>query len=118
MNRAAVSTAAAILVPAVLFGAYALNSNLINPGQWTTWIAFIAALVSAFGWLAAALGRGEGAEAVGRTAFRIQWGAMLAGTTFLWWILFSHQFTYQYVHDYSSKTMPSHFVFAAFWGGQ
>ncbi|MFN8588773.1 MAG: cytochrome c biogenesis protein CcsA [Candidatus Eisenbacteria bacterium] len=118
MNRAVLTTAAAILVPSVLLGGYLLSTHAINPGQWLTWIAFIAALVSAFGWLAAALGRGEGAEAAARTAFRIQWGALLGGTVFLWWILFSHQFTYQYVHDYSSKNMPSHFVFAAFWGGQ
>ena len=118
MSRAAISTAAAILVPALLAGVYLLNTNAINPGQWLCWIAFIASLVTGFGWLMAGLGRGQQAEDSARMAFKIQWGALLASTGFLWWILFSHQFTYQYVHDYSSKSMPSHFVFAAFWGGQ
>jgi cytochrome c-type biogenesis protein CcmF len=41
-----------------------------------------------------------------------------AARPFLWWILFSHQFQYQYVHDYSSRDMPGKYVYAAFWGGQ
>ena len=97
---------------------YALNAHLINPGQWLTWIAFIAALVSGFGWLAASLGRGEGArgrrphgvpDPVGRDAARHRVPLVdplqppvhvpVRATT-------------------RPKTMPSHFVFAAFWGGQ
>ena len=44
--------------------------------------------------------------------------ALLGGATFLWWILFHHQFQYQYVASYSSTAMPGYYVYAAFWGGQ
>jgi len=59
-----------------------------------------------------------GAESAARTSYWIQWGAFLASAAFLWWILFNHQYQYQYVHDYSSRAMPRHFVYSAFWGGQ
>src|SRR5207249_1164494 len=50
--------------------------------------------------------------------FRVQWLAYLGAAAFLWRILFQHQFHYQYVASYSSRAMPGHYVFAAFWGGQ
>src|SRR5205085_5084755 len=36
----------------------------------------------------------------------------------LWAVLFTHQFQYQYAASYSSRAMPGHYVYAAFWGGQ
>jgi cytochrome c-type biogenesis protein CcmF len=89
----------------------------LNLGQLFNWIGFLAAIVSALLWLAAIGGR-EGAERPARLAFRIQWLAYVAGAAFLWFILFTHQFRYQYVASYSSRSMPSHFIYAAFWGGQ
>ncbi|MBI3540211.1 MAG: cytochrome c biogenesis protein CcsA, partial [Candidatus Eisenbacteria bacterium] len=46
------------------------------------------------------------------------WGALAGATFFLWRILFNHEFQYQYVASYSSKAMPSQYVYAAFWVGQ
>ncbi len=89
----------------------------MNPGQLLTWIAFLASIVAGLGFLAAAGGR-DGAGRVARVAFRAQWAAYLAAAGFLWYILFTHQFHYQYVASYSSLSMPRHYVFAAFWGGQ
>ncbi|HET9328095.1 MAG TPA: cytochrome c-type biogenesis CcmF C-terminal domain-containing protein, partial [Candidatus Eisenbacteria bacterium] len=60
----------------------------------------------------------EQAWRIGRTAFAVQWAGLLASTAFLWYILFTHQFQYQYVASYSSSAMPGHYVYAAFWGGQ
>jgi len=89
----------------------------VNPGQLLTWAAFLAALVAGLAFLAAAGGR-DGAARVGRIAFRVQWLAYLAAAGFLWHILFTHQFRYQYVASYSSLSMPAHYIYAAFWGGQ
>ncbi len=36
----------------------------------------------------------------------------------LWWLLLNDQFQVEYVANYSSAAMPSHFKFTAFWGGQ
>ena len=100
------------VAPAALSAAGALN-----PGQAITWVAFLASLVAALGFLAATGGR-EGALPIARTAYRIQWFAYLAGAAYLWLILFAHDFRFQYVASYSSLAMPARYVYAAFWGGQ
>jgi len=89
----------------------------VNPGQIACWVAFLSSLVAGLGFLAAMGGREEALRPA-RIAYRVQWVALLAATAFLWFILFTHQFGYQYVASYSSRSMPSHYVFAAFWGGQ
>ena len=89
----------------------------MNFGQILDWIAFLAALVAGLAFMAAAGGR-ESAWRPARWAYRIQWLALAGATAFLWRILFTHQFQYQYVASYSSRSMPPHYVYAAFWGGQ
>ena len=89
----------------------------MNPGQLITWIAFLAAMAAGLAFLGAMLGRTEMVRA-GKIAFRVQWSAYLAAAAFLWYVLFTHQFQYQYVASYSSRSMPAHFIYAAFWGGQ
>ena len=117
MNRLGVQVSALILVPGLILGAALTSANVLNWGQVTCWIAFLAALVAGFGWFAALQGNTRAGE-VAAAAYRVQWLALLGGAVFLWWILFNHQFGYQYVHDYSSRDMPSYYVYAAFWGGQ
>ena len=89
----------------------------MNPGQWITWVSFLAALAAGIGFLGAMVGR-EGALRWAKIAYRTQWAALIAATAFLWYILFTHQFQYQYVASYSSRSMPAHYIYAAFWGGQ
>jgi cytochrome c-type biogenesis protein CcmF len=101
-----------LLIPAALGAA-----GLLNPGQVLLWIAFLGSIVAALGFLAASGGREE-ALVPARVAFTLQWVALLGGAVFLWRILFAHEFVYQYVASYSSKAMPAHYVYAAFWGGQ
>src|SRR5205823_652859 len=60
----------------------------------------------------------EEAAPVARAAFVIQWAGLLSAAVVLWHILFAHQFQYQYAASYSSLSMPAHYVYAAFWGGQ
>jgi len=89
----------------------------VNLGQAFTWVAFFASLAAGLAFLAAAGGR-SAAERPARIAFRVQWLAYVAAAGFLWYILFTHQFRYQYVASYSSSAMPHHYIYAAFWGGQ
>jgi cytochrome c-type biogenesis protein CcmF len=89
----------------------------VNPGQWITWVAFLASLTAGLGFLGATVGRGD-AWRYGKIAYRVQWASLVAATGFLWYILFTHQFQYEYVASYSSRSMPAHYIYAAFWGGQ
>lgn len=89
----------------------------MNPGQLLCWIAFLAGLAATLGWLAAGRGAGRGGRAAA-VAFRLQWLALAGAAAFLWTILARHDFSYVYVASYSSRAMPAHLVFAAFWGGQ
>src|SRR5205823_1911604 len=110
-------TALALIVPVLLVGGALALAGTLNWGQVACWLAFLAALTSGVAGLGVLAGR-DGAAPVARAAFRVQWLGLFGGALFLWWILFSHQFQYQYVHDYSSRDMPSYYVYAAFWGGQ
>lgn len=117
MNRTALTVTAALILPALILGGLLTATHVMNPGQVLCWLAFFASLTAGFSYLAVLQGR-KGAQPAAQAAFGVQWAAMLSGVLFLWWILFHHQFQYQYVHDYSSLAMPLHFVYAAFWGGQ
>jgi cytochrome c-type biogenesis protein CcmF len=117
MNRTELTTTLALVVPALLLGGGLVATGALNWGQLACWLAFLSSLVAGFSWFAMLLGR-PAAATVARSAFRVQWLGLLGGAAFLWWILFSHQFQYQYVHDYSSRDMPRYYVYAAFWGGQ
>jgi len=117
MSRGALTTTLALVVPILLLGGALTGTGALNWGQVASWLAFLSALTAGFAWFAVLLGR-DSASVIARAAFRVQWVGLLGGAVFLWWILFSHQFQYQYVHDYSSRDMPARYVYAAFWGGQ
>ena len=117
MKRTELTTALAILVPGAILGGVLTSTGVLNWGQVSCWLAFLSALVAGFAWLGMLAGHDRAAP-VARGAFKAQWVALVGGAVSLWWILFNHQFQYQYVHDYSSRDMPSYYVYAAFWGGQ
>ncbi len=115
-SRSVVPSVGLLVALAVIPGAL-LAAGVLNLGQALTWVAFLASLVAALAFLAASGGR-ERALALAGVAFRIQWLAYVGAAVALWWILFHHRFEYQYVASYSSRSMPPHYVYAAFWGGQ
>ncbi len=116
-DRTELGTGVALVLPALVLGMVLVQTHTLNWGQVSCWLAFLAALTAGLGWLAALGGQERGAV-IARGAFRVQLLALVGGAVFLWYILFNHQFQYQYVHDYSSLDMPRHYVYAAFWGGQ
>ena len=89
----------------------------MNLGQILSWVAFAASLAASLSFMAAMGGR-ENAWRPARIAYRIQWVSLAGATAFLWYLLFTHQFRYQYVASYSSRAMPGPYLYAAFWGGQ
>ena len=117
MTARPVTLGLAAAVPILLIPAALAASGVLNLGQSLTWVAFLASLVSALCFLAAT-GGNAAALVPARLAFRLQWVALIGAAVFLWHILFTHQFQYQYVASYSSRSMPPHYVYAAFWGGQ
>jgi len=89
----------------------------MNAGQLFLWIAFLSSLTAALAFMAAMGGR-TAAERPAIWAFRLQWAGLLAATITLWNRLFAHDFRYEYVATYSSRSQEWYYVYAAFWGGQ
>src|SRR5439155_1152364 len=48
----------------------------------------------------------------------VQWLALAAAVATLWRRLFSHNFRYEYVATYTSRSMELRYVLAGLWGGQ
>jgi cytochrome c-type biogenesis protein CcmF len=104
-------------LPVALASVALMATGALNLGQVLTWIGFGAALVGALAYLAVMGGR-TSVAGVARTAMHVQWLALAASAVLLWRLIFTHDFTYQYVASYSSRAMPPHYLYAAFWGGQ
>ena len=101
----------------VIVPLFLMAGGTLNPGQALNWISFLASLTAGLLFLAAVGGR-ENAWGPAKFAYRLQWLSYLAAAVWLWHILFTHQFKYQYVASYSSMSMPAQYIYAAFWGGQ
>lgn len=94
-----------------------MHGDPVNFGIVGTWVTFLATLSAA----ACFLLWGQGREAFARPA-KALYGVQVAGlVTLAGWLLYlfsTHQYQYAYVANYSSRSMPAKYVFAAFWGGQ
>jgi cytochrome c-type biogenesis protein CcmF len=112
-----VTLSLAAALPALLIPAALGAAGVVNPGQTLVWIAFLSAVISALCWLAATTGH-ESARSPARLTFVLHWAALVGAAVYLWHILFTHHFQYQYVASYSSLSMPARYIYAAFWGGQ
>jgi cytochrome c-type biogenesis protein CcmF len=117
MNARSLTSSLALIAGVAIVPLALAAAGVVNPGQALNWISFLAALVAGISFLAASGGR-ESAWGAAKTAYRLQWFAYLAAAGYLWHILFTHQFRYQYVASYSSHSMPPQYIYAAFWGGQ
>jgi cytochrome c-type biogenesis protein CcmF len=87
-------------------------------GQFCLWLALFTAL---WGAGAAFLGRPDARPDLARTAIRSTYGlaaALFVAALCLWKGLFAHDFNIEYVAQYTSRNLPTSYVFAAFWAGQ
>ena len=86
-------------------------------GQFCLWLALFTAL---WGAGAAFFGRPDRPD-LARTAIRSTYGlaaALFVAALCLWKGLFAHDFNIEYVAQYTSRNLPTSYVFAAFWAGQ
>jgi len=87
-------------------------------GQFCLWLALFTALWGAW---AAFFGRPESRPDMARTATRSTYGlaaALAVAALCLWKGLFAHDFNIEYVAQYTSRNLPTSYIFAAFWAGQ
>jgi len=54
----------------------------------------------------------------GRIAYHATAMLVIIAAVFLWRILLTHSYEYEYVFSYSSNDLPLGFLFSTFWGGQ
>src|SRR3954447_3227236 len=87
-------------------------------GQFALWAAFLLGLwciVLSFS------GRWQGRPDLSATIVRSVYaicGCLLVASVSLWKGLISHDFNMEYVWAYTSSTLPSAYIFSAFWAGQ
>jgi cytochrome c-type biogenesis protein CcmF len=54
----------------------------------------------------------------GRMAYHLMAMLVIAASTYLWFVILTHQYQFKYVFSYTSKDLPTGLLFSAFWGGQ
>lgn len=57
-------------------------------------------------------------RSIGRTAFLVHGSAVIGIFATLFYIIYSHQFQYNYAWEHSSKDLPTHYIISCFWEGQ
>jgi cytochrome c-type biogenesis protein CcmF len=87
-------------------------------GNFALWVALI---LGAWATATAFLGRWQDrpalATAVVRSTYGV-WIALVVASIALWKGLFAHDFNIEYVAAYTSRNLPTSYVFSAFWAGQ
>ena len=87
-------------------------------GQFALWAAFLIGLWSVIiSFSGRWQDRPELASTVVRSVYAI-FGCLIVATLSLWKGLVSHDFNIEYVAAYTSRNLPSYFVFSALWAGQ
>ena len=54
----------------------------------------------------------------GRIAYHSMAMLVMVAAALLWYAIINHDYSYKYVYDYSSNSLPFGFLIASFWGGQ
>ncbi len=87
-------------------------------GQFSLWVALLLGLWAAgMAFVSPWQDRPEFAASAIRSAFGV-WVALLVAAVCLWKGLLSHDFNIEYVAAYTSRNLPTSYVFSAFWAGQ
>ncbi|MGD9487788.1 MAG: heme lyase CcmF/NrfE family subunit [Calditrichaceae bacterium] len=55
---------------------------------------------------------------IARLSYYIMTFAVSLASVYLFYLIFSHQFQFKYVYSYTSRDLPTGFLFSAFWAGQ
>lgn len=81
------------------------------------WMAFGAALVSAYAYAQSAARR-RMLVPLARRSFLVMSAGVVAASVLLLMFILRHQFEYSYVWNYSSRALPTHLLITTFWAGQ
>ncbi|MEP0823278.1 MAG: cytochrome c biogenesis protein CcsA [Ignavibacterium sp.] len=81
------------------------------------WIAFGAALMSAFAYHQSATKK-RMLVPLARRSFLVMAAGVVAASMLLMMFILRHQFEYSYVWNYSSRDLPVHLLLTTFWAGQ
>ncbi|UCD18031.1 MAG: cytochrome c biogenesis protein CcsA, partial [Candidatus Zixiibacteriota bacterium] len=86
-------------------------------GDLAVFLAFIMALVSGAAFFITALGK-KNLFYLGVRAYILQIFFTAAASVYLFYLIFSHDFTVNYVYQYSSSDLPLFYLLSSFWAGQ
>jgi cytochrome c-type biogenesis protein CcmF len=87
-------------------------------GQFALWVAL---LLGAWGAVLGFSGRWRDRPALADAVIRSVYGVfalLVVAAVALWKGLVSHDFNIEYVSSYTSRNLPSYYIFSAFWAGQ
>lgn len=97
------------------------NENLFpgHLGYLFVILSFSAALLSLLAYFFYTRRReNTGWRTIGRTAFFIHGASVLGIFSTLFYLIYTHQFQYNYVWSHSSLDLPIHYIISCFWEGQ
>ncbi len=90
-------------------------------GQIFTILSFSAALVATASFLMAATRKGpeaKGWASIGKVGFLVHGASVIGTVATLFYLIYTHQYQYQYVWSHSSDELPVHYMISCFWEGQ
>lgn len=87
-------------------------------GHLLTLIAFVACGLAGFAYFWAAQHELSEWRRIARAAWGVMAGALFGLSAILFYLLFTHQFQYAYVYQYSSRDLPFGYLLSTFWAGQ
>ena len=86
-------------------------------GQLIIWLAFSAAIASAFGYYRAAM-QNIPKPLFARRSFTLAIGGVVVASVLLLVFILRHEFQYAYIWGYSSRDLPLELLVTTFWAGQ
>ena len=100
-----------------------MNLLVGNIGHLSVIVAFVAALVAAYGYFQATQGRALGDNdlnwlRLARAAFFVHGAAVLSVIVCLFNIIHAHRYEYYYAWSHSSNHLPVEYMISCFWEGQ
>jgi cytochrome c-type biogenesis protein CcmF len=89
----------------------------MNFGILLTIISFAATLITGYYYFIATRGN-ELALRTARRIYQITFGIIVLSSFYFWYLILAHNFQYDYIYRYSSRSLPLGYLISAFWAGQ
>jgi cytochrome c-type biogenesis protein CcmF len=89
----------------------------MNFGILLTIISFAATLITGYYYFIAA-GGNEPALRIARRIYQVTFGFIVLSSFYFLYLILTHNFQYDYIYRYSSRSLPLGYLISAFWAGQ